>query len=110
MQQMIDFAGSDAPLTDDQLAKAPARVLHFPAALGADVVAYNLPKNVAPARLRLTGPVVAEYLSRQDHQMERSSDYRAEPGAQTAGDRHRSVSSIRWERNDVHFHRLFVQG
>ncbi|HXN86614.1 MAG TPA: phosphate ABC transporter substrate-binding protein PstS [Candidatus Binataceae bacterium] len=60
MQQMTDFAGSDAPLTDAQLAKAPARILHFPAALGADVVAYNLPKIVPPARLRLTGPVVAD--------------------------------------------------
>ena len=60
LQRMTDFAGSDAPLTDEQLAKAPARILHFPAAMGADVVAYNLPKIVPPARLRLTGPVVAD--------------------------------------------------
>ena len=59
MQRMTDFAGSDAPLTDQQLAKAPGPILHFPAALGADVVAYNLPEIVPPARLRLTGRVVA---------------------------------------------------
>jgi len=60
LQGVTDFAGSDAPLTDKQLASAPGNVLHFPAALGADVVAYNLPEIVPPARLRLTGPVVAD--------------------------------------------------
>src|SRR5208282_5248110 len=60
MQGLTDFAGSDAPLTDEQLAKAPGKVLHFPAALGADVVAYNLPEIVPPARLRLTGPLIAD--------------------------------------------------
>jgi phosphate transport system substrate-binding protein len=60
LQGMTDFAGSDAPLSDKQLAGARGDVLHFPAALGADVVAYNLPEIVPPARLRLTGPVVAD--------------------------------------------------
>lgn len=60
MQGLTDFAGSDAPLTDEQIAKAPGRILHFPAVLGADVVAYNLPEVVPPARLRLTGPVIAD--------------------------------------------------
>src|SRR5208283_694866 len=39
LQGMTDFAGSDAPLSDEQLAEAPGKVFHFPAALGADVVA-----------------------------------------------------------------------
>ena len=60
LQGMTDFAGSDAPLSDKQLAGARGEVLHFPAALGADVVAYNLPEIVPPARLRLTGSVVAD--------------------------------------------------
>jgi len=60
MQRLTDFAGSDAPLSDEQLAKAPGNILHFPAALGAVVVAYNLPEIVPPARLRLTGQVVAD--------------------------------------------------
>ena len=60
LQRMTDFAGSDAPLTDKQLAGAPGKILHFPAALGADVIAYNLPAIVPPARLRLTGPIVAD--------------------------------------------------
>jgi phosphate transport system substrate-binding protein len=60
LQRLTDFAGSDAPLTDKQLASATGNVLHFPAALGADVVAYNLPEIAAPARIRLTGPVIAD--------------------------------------------------
>jgi phosphate transport system substrate-binding protein len=60
MQGLTDFAGSDAPLTDAQVAKAPGKILHFPAVLGADLVAYNLPEIVPPARLRLTGPVIAD--------------------------------------------------
>jgi phosphate transport system substrate-binding protein len=60
LQGMTDFAGSEAPLSDKQLAGARGDVLHFPAALGADVIAYNLPEIVPPARLRLTGPVVAD--------------------------------------------------
>jgi phosphate transport system substrate-binding protein len=45
LQRLTDFAGSDAPLTDKQLAEAPGKILHFPAALGADVVAYNVLRN-----------------------------------------------------------------
>ncbi len=60
LQRLTDFAGSDAPLTDKQLASASGNVLHFPAALGADVVAYNLPEIAPSARLRLTGPLIAD--------------------------------------------------
>jgi phosphate transport system substrate-binding protein len=57
--RLTDFAGSDAPLTDKQITDAPGNVLHFPAALGADVVAYNLPE-IGAARLKLTGSVIAD--------------------------------------------------
>jgi len=55
---MVDFGASDAPLSDQQLAAAPGKILHFPTVLGADVIAYNVPRLGQP--LRLTGPVVAE--------------------------------------------------
>ena len=38
----VDFGASDAPMKDDQIAKAPD-VVHIPTVLGADVVAYNMP-------------------------------------------------------------------
>lgn len=45
--QTVDFAGSDSPMSDQELADAKAKcgetILHIPTTLGAIVVAYNLP-------------------------------------------------------------------
>jgi phosphate transport system substrate-binding protein len=57
-EQTVDFGASDAPMSDEELAKAKGgAVLHIPTALGAVVVTYNLPGVAAP--LKLTGEVVA---------------------------------------------------
>jgi phosphate transport system substrate-binding protein len=39
----VDFGASDSPMTDEQLAAAPSKVLHFPTVLGAVVPTYNVP-------------------------------------------------------------------
>ncbi len=57
----VDLGASDAPLTDQQLADAPGKILHFPSVMGADVIAYNLPG--FSGTLRLTGPVIADIFS-----------------------------------------------
>ncbi|MDO8431959.1 MAG: phosphate ABC transporter substrate-binding protein PstS [Candidatus Binatus sp.] len=54
----VDVGATDAPLTDAQLAAAPANILHFPSVMGADVIAYNLPD--FSGTMRLTGPVIAD--------------------------------------------------
>ncbi|MFB0505400.1 MAG: phosphate ABC transporter substrate-binding protein PstS [Thermodesulfobacteriota bacterium] len=41
----VDFGGSDAFMTDEELARAPAKILHIPICLGAVVLTYNLPRN-----------------------------------------------------------------
>ena len=63
-EQTVDFGASDAPMTNDELAKAKGgAILHFPMTLGAVVLTYNLPQVKRP--LRLTGDVVADiYLGR----------------------------------------------
>ena len=38
----VDFGASDSPMTDEQIAQANGKVLHFPTVLGAVVVTYNL--------------------------------------------------------------------
>ena len=38
----VDFGASDGPMTDDQLAQAKFKILHFPTVLGADVPSYNI--------------------------------------------------------------------
>lgn len=42
----VDFGATDAPMTPEELAKAPG-ILHIPTALGAVVITYNLPGNPA---------------------------------------------------------------
>lgn len=39
----VDFGATDGPMTDEQLAKAKTKLLHFPTVMGADVPAYNIP-------------------------------------------------------------------
>jgi phosphate transport system substrate-binding protein len=43
--QTVDFGASDGPMSDENLAKAPGKILHIPTVAGADVIAYNLPGN-----------------------------------------------------------------
>jgi phosphate transport system substrate-binding protein len=39
----VDFGASDSPMTDEQIASAGSKVLHFPTVLGAVVPTYNIP-------------------------------------------------------------------
>lgn len=43
MNKLVDFAGSDAPLKDEQLSAAETWILHIPYTLGAVVLSYNIP-------------------------------------------------------------------
>jgi phosphate transport system substrate-binding protein len=52
----VDFAASDAPLTDSQRATAP-NILHIPETIGAVTLAYNLPG--ISSGLHLSGQVIA---------------------------------------------------
>ena len=58
MDKTVEIGASDAPLNDEQIAKAPAPVLHFPSVLGAVVITYNVPG--VTRKLRLTGPAIAD--------------------------------------------------
>jgi phosphate transport system substrate-binding protein len=54
----VFFGASDGPMTDEQLAAAPGRILHFPTVLGAVVPIYNIAG--VSAELRFTGPLLAD--------------------------------------------------
>jgi phosphate transport system substrate-binding protein len=56
MAQTVDFGASDGPMSDDNLAKAPGKLLHIPTVAGAVVVTYNLPGNL---QLKLDGVTIA---------------------------------------------------
>src|SRR6266545_3551569 len=45
LAETVDFGASDGPMSDENLAKAPGKILHIPTVAGADVLTYNLPGN-----------------------------------------------------------------
>jgi phosphate transport system substrate-binding protein len=47
LSQTVDFGASDGPMSDENLAKAPGKILHIPTVAGAVVVTYNIPGNPA---------------------------------------------------------------
>ena len=53
----VDFAGTDAFLTEKEFRKAGAPIVHIPTCLGAVVMTYNLPAN---PKLRFTGDIIAD--------------------------------------------------
>ena len=58
-EQTVDFGASDAPMTDEEMAKAKGGpIQHIPTVLGAVVITYNLPQVTQP--LKLTGDVIAD--------------------------------------------------
>jgi phosphate transport system substrate-binding protein len=54
----VDFGASDAPMTDEEMAKLKVPVVHVPTVLGAVVMTYNVPEVTQP--LKLAGDVVAD--------------------------------------------------
>jgi phosphate transport system substrate-binding protein len=58
INKTVDFAASDAAMTDEQIAKVEAGVVLIPITAGEIVIAYNLPGN--PAGLRLPRDVYPE--------------------------------------------------
>ena len=53
----VDFGASDGPMSNENLAKAPGKILHIPTVAGAVVITYNLPDN---PQLKLDGPTLVE--------------------------------------------------
>lgn len=58
LAQTVDFGASDGPMSDEDLKKAPAPLLHVPITLGAVVPTYNLPG--VNQQLKFTGQVLAD--------------------------------------------------
>src|SRR6266702_2314574 len=57
LAQTVDFGASDGPMSDENLSKAPGKILHIPTVAGAVAISYNLDGNPA---LKLDGPTVAD--------------------------------------------------
>jgi len=51
----VDFGASDGPMSDENLAKTPGKILHLPTVAGADVITYNLSGD---PKLKLDGDTI----------------------------------------------------
>ncbi|MGB9759414.1 MAG: phosphate ABC transporter substrate-binding protein PstS [Thermoproteota archaeon] len=59
-KKLVDFAGSDAPLSKEQLKNASfSGILHIPETIGAVVIAYNIPE-LKGTRLKIDGVTLAK--------------------------------------------------
>jgi phosphate transport system substrate-binding protein len=56
LKQTVDFGASDAPMSDDNMAKSSSKVLHIPVVAGGVAITYSVPG--AP-KLRLDSDVIA---------------------------------------------------
>lgn len=75
--KIVDFGGSDAYLSDQEMAEMPAEVIHIPTCMGAVVMAYNLPEI---KNLQLTGDIVANIFLGKITQWNDSRIQAANPG------------------------------
>lgn len=56
--QFVFFGASDAPMTEEELLAAPARIVHIPTVVGAVVPVYNVPG--VQRELKFSGPLLAD--------------------------------------------------
>lgn len=57
LAETVDFGASDGPMSNENLAKAPGKILHIPTVAGAVVVTYKLPGD---PKLKLDGTTLAD--------------------------------------------------
>lgn len=55
LSKVVDFGGTDAFMSDEELKEAPAEIIHIPTCLGAVAITYNLP---GKPELKLTPDVI----------------------------------------------------
>jgi phosphate transport system substrate-binding protein len=80
----VDFGASDGPMTDDQLAQAKVKVLHFPTVLGAVVPTYNVAG--AAGELNFTQKALAGIYLGQITKWNDAEITKANPGVKLPGD------------------------
>lgn len=80
----IDFGASDAPMSDEQMAKVGQPVLHIPTCLGAVAVTFNVPG--VEKGLKLSGDIVADIFLGKIKKWEDARITSLNPGVKLSGD------------------------
>jgi phosphate transport system substrate-binding protein len=82
MAETVAFGASDGPMSDENLAKAPGKILHIPTVAGAVVVTYNLP---GKPKLKLDGATLADIFLGRIAKWSDPRIARMNPGVQLPG-------------------------
>ena len=80
IEKTVDFGASDAPMTDEELRRAPG-LLHLPTVMGAVVVVYNLP---GASSLRLSPETLAGIFLGKIQQWNDAAIAKDNPGSKLA--------------------------
>ena len=104
----VDFGASDSPMTDEQLAQAKTKILHFPTVLGAVVPTYNVPG--VTQELKFTPEALAGIFLGTIRRWNDPALNEANPASQSARRRHRRRASLRRQRHHVRVDGLSLQG
>ena len=97
----VDFAGSDALLSDKDYKDAPGLQM-IPTVAGAVVLAYNV-KGITTS-ITLDANTVVGHLSGQDRQLERPGDCQAESRRQVPRPADQRRAPLGWLRHDQHLY------
>lgn len=79
-KKTIDFAASDVPMTDQEMSDAGGAILHFPVAIGAVVLSYNLP--MLKTELKLDSDAISAIVRGQIKKWNDSKIQALNPGVQ----------------------------
>ncbi|MDR1324277.1 MAG: phosphate ABC transporter substrate-binding protein PstS [Candidatus Margulisbacteria bacterium] len=92
-EKVIDFGGTDAYMTDQEISATGAKIVHIPTCIGAVVIAYNIPDN---PDLKLTPALVSKIFNGEINKWNDPQIAAVNPGLKLNGDIfvvHRSDSS-----------------
>ena len=95
-------------MTDEQLAQAKIKILHFPTVLGADVPTYNIPG--VSTDLNFTQKALAGIYLGTITKWNDAEIANANKGVNLPGERHRCRPPLRRQRHDVYLDRFSFEG
>ena len=98
----VDFAGSDAPISDADVAKVERGVVSVPATAGMVVLAYSLPDAAAP--LRLSREAYAGIFAGEITEWDDPRIQAANPGVELPNTEHRRRHPARRQRHHLRLH------
>ena len=91
------------PMTDENMAKAPGKILHFPVVAGGVAITYNLPGD---PKLKLDGDTLANIYLGNITKWNDPKIAALNPGVNLPDLADRSRASLRRQRHHLHLHRL----